>query len=213
MNQAPANKKSHPLLLALCLIIGACLGYGVPRLLTEKETTLGSLPSLPDGPQSLGEEAGEVVDLRSGFREYPIGEVEKNHMRIAAVWLPPVTMEGQDPISGQDVIHLEADVASTRGNPNGFGLGEWVPYLTVNYEIAKADGTVVKKGEFQAMVAADGPHYGATLQMPGPGLYRVKYSLKPPSFKGFGRHCDKLTGVAGWWKPFEVNFDWKYQRP
>jgi periplasmic iron binding protein len=50
-----------------------------------------------------------------GFREYPIGdELLREHMRIAAVWLPPIAMEGMPEMSAVgDVIHLEADIHAT----------------------------------------------------------------------------------------------------
>jgi len=131
-------------------------------------------------------------------------------MRIAALWLPPVTMEGMAPPMGEHVLHLECDVASLRENPNGFALGEWVPYLALGYEILRGD-KLITSGRLHPMVAKDGPHYGATIQMPGPGKYRLRYSLKPPKVNGFGRHTDPITGVAPWWKPFRLEFDWDYQ--
>src|SRR6516162_996095 len=93
----------------------------------------------------------------AGFREYPIGdEVERNFMRIAAVWLPPVAMDGSG-IGGSDVIHLEADVKAIEGNPHGFALGEFVPYLRVSYAIVpEGGGEPVQAGVLMPMVAADG---------------------------------------------------------
>ena len=81
----------------------------------------------------------------AGFREYPIGdEVEKNQMLIAAVWLPPVQMEGMEDPTSSNLIHLEADIHATEGNRNGFAKDEFVPYLVVDYTIVamdeKADG-------------------------------------------------------------------------
>ena len=203
----------------LGLLIGLGIGIGAAQYWTKSapksidaNNVEEKLPDLPPAPDDLGGPT-DGSDEAVGFREYPIGEEEKNSMRIAAVWLPPVIMEGQDPLTGQDVLHLEADVAATRGNANGFGLGEWVPYLRIKYEIKDKNGNVVKKGLFQPMVAGDGPHYGTTLQMPGPGDYQLTYFIEPPSVSGFGRHCDKMTGVAEWWKPFQVTFAWKYTRP
>ena len=143
--------------------------------------------------------------------EYPIGETEHSGMHIAAVWLPPVQMEGMDLPQDADVIHLEADIHASEGNVNGFGRGAWMPYLTVRYEIIPLDtGKEPVRGEFMPMVAKDGPHYGATLQMPGPGKYRLIYELEPPSSNGFGRHSDPITGVAPWWEPFRVEFEFDY---
>jgi uncharacterized protein involved in high-affinity Fe2+ transport len=150
----------------------------------------------------------------AGFREYPIGdEVERNFMRIAAVWLPPVAMDGSG-IGGSDVIHLEADVKAIEGNPHGFALGEFVPYLRVSYAIVpEGGGEPVQAGVLMPMVAADGLHYGASVSMPAAGQYRLTYKFDPPSAGGLGRHSDPATGVAPWWPPFEVAFDWDYAGP
>jgi uncharacterized protein involved in high-affinity Fe2+ transport len=150
------------------------------------------------------------------FREYPIGdEVLKNHMRIAAVWLPPVAMEGMPALSaGGDVIHLEADIHATEGNPNGFAKDEFVPYLKIHYTITSSgDGTPLQQGELMPMIARDGLHYGASLTMSKAGTYRLSYAIEPPSAGGLGRHSDPVTGVSPWWEPFEVSFDWDYPGP
>ncbi len=145
------------------------------------------------------------------FREFPIGDpVKKNAMRVTAVWLPPVTMDHGEPLTGENVIHLECDVAGDRKNPNGFGLGEWIPYLTVKYTITPAGGGEPLSGTFHPMVAKDGPHYGASIRMPGKGRYRLRYELRPPSENGFGRHTDPVTGVDPWWEPFTVEWDWNF---
>jgi uncharacterized protein involved in high-affinity Fe2+ transport len=159
-----------------------------------------------------------VVRQPAGFREYPIGdEAQKNGMLIKAVWLPPVQMEGMAPSTSAKVIHLEADVHATEGNRNGFAKDEFVPYLVVDYSIVPADkkavGTTLTPigGRLTPMVARDGWHYGATIEMPGPGRYTLTYALKPPSAAGAGRHVDAATGVDPWWKPFEVSFDWEFE--
>jgi uncharacterized protein involved in high-affinity Fe2+ transport len=159
----------------------------------------------------------------AGFREYPIGdEVLKNHMRIAAVWLPPVAMEGMPAMPAGDVIHLEADIHATEGNLNGFAKDEFVPYLKIHYTITPNDGGTplqqgdlapMVKGELMPMIARDGLHYGASLSMPRAGMYRLTYAIEPPSAGGLGRHSDPVTGVSPWWEPFEVSFDWDYPGP
>jgi uncharacterized protein involved in high-affinity Fe2+ transport len=153
----------------------------------------------------------------AGFREYPIGEeVEKNQIRIAAVWLPPIQMDGlPDPSS--TMIHLEADIHATDGNPNGFAKDEFVPYLKVHYTIRPQDGGspagAPPPGPMMPMVARDGLHYGATIEMPKAGRYQLTYRIEPPDQGGLGRHSDAVTGVAPWWPPFEVTFDWDYPGP
>ncbi len=171
----------------------------------------GPTPKQPPSPTATVPAANPA---KGNFREYPIGdEVEKNGMRVAAVWLPPIQMDGRG-TGGSDVIHLEADVKATEGNPHGFALGEFVPYLKIAYEIAPADGGGgVQKGDLMPMVAADGLHYGASVAMPRSGAYRLTYRIEPPSAGGLGRHSDALTGVAPWWAPFDVAFDWDYPGP
>ena len=151
----------------------------------------------------------------ASFREYPIGdEVERNQMRIAAVWLPPVQMEGMPGPASSDLIHIEADIHATEGNPNGFAKDEFVPYLEIHYTITAADGgKVIDQGPLMPMVARDGPHYGASLTLPKAGAYRLTYAIEPPSAGGLGRHSDPVTGVAPWWEPFEVTFDWDFPGP
>lgn len=150
------------------------------------------------------------------FREYPIGDsVETNAMEIAAVWLPPVKMDNEQELDdlkkrkeGQD-IHLEADIHAIEGNENGFGAGEWIPYLKVDYTLIREDGHKIA-GEFAPMVAKDGPHYGAQVFVPF-GKYRLTYRISPPAVNGFGRHTDPTTGVAEWWKPFVVSWEFEFR--
>ncbi len=149
---------------------------------------------------------------QGNFREYPIGtEVEKNAMWIVAVWMPPVGMDG-NAMAGSDIIHLEADVKATDENRNGFAKGEFIPYLKIAYEIKPAKGgEAIRKGELLPMVASDGFHYGASIAMPNAGEFTLSYTIQPPSAGGLGRHSDPVTGVAPWWEPFTVTFDWDYQ--
>ena len=155
----------------------------------------------------------------AGFREYPIGdEVEKNQMLIKAVWLPPVQMEGMESPATSNLIHLEADIHATEGNRNGFAKDEFIPYLVVDYTIVRVDGNANGrpiapiKHSLTPMVARDGLHYGATIERPANGHYKLTYTIQPPSAGGLGRHVDPATGVAPWWKPFEVSFDWDFHQ-
>jgi len=144
--------------------------------------------------------------------EFPIGEpVQRNGMEIGAVYLQPVMMEPMLPgMSGQSDVHLEADVRAMKGNANGFGPGEWVPYLGITYRLQKLGSDWEQVGPFMPMVASDGPHYGANVKLDGPGKYRLTYRFDPPPYQGFYRHTDKETGVAAWWAPFEVSWDLTY---
>lgn len=112
-------------------------------------------------------------------------------------------------VGGSDLIHLEADVKATEGNPNGFALGEFVPYLKITYTITTSDGVMIDKGLLRPMIASDGLHYGANIAMPKPGNFRLTYTIEPPSTGGLGRHSDKATGVAPWWQTFDAVFVWE----
>jgi uncharacterized protein involved in high-affinity Fe2+ transport len=176
----------------------------------------GRSTSASTSPETLAPAPVSPTIKRAGFREYPIGdEVLRDHMRIAAVWLPPIAMEGMPAMSaGGDVIHLEADIHATEGNPHGFAKDEFVPYLKIRYVVSPAGGgAAIHRGELSPMVARDGLHYCASLAMPKAGAYRLTYNVEPPSAGGLGRHSDPITGVAPWWKPFEVSFDWDYPGP
>lgn len=146
--------------------------------------------------------------------EYPIGAPQqRNGMEISAVYLQPVTMEPEGMMKKTEEadIHIEADIRALADNPNGFEEGAWIPYLTVKFEIAKIGGTQKTSGVFMPMVANDGPHYGDNVKLFGPGKYRVKYTILPPSAEShFGRHTDRLTGVRPWFKPFDVEYEFTY---
>ena len=60
------------------------------------------------------------------------------------------------------------------------------------------------------MVANDGPHYGDNIKLNGYGKYRVTYRISPPTPNQMARHIDKETGVAPWFAPFEVSWDFDY---
>jgi uncharacterized protein involved in high-affinity Fe2+ transport len=148
------------------------------------------------------------------IKEYPIDAVGKNinGMNIAAVYLLPIDMEprGSDLPASQADIHLEADIHAIPGNKNGFGAGEWIPHLTVSYDLVNLDTGATKKGTFMPMVAKDGPHYGANVKMMGAGNYKVAFHVDNPSKQGFGRHTDTASGVGKWFQAFSVDYKFKF---
>ena len=153
-----------------------------------------------------------VFSLHAQAAETPIGQaVEKNGMEIGAVYLQPVMMEPMLPNdAGPADIHLEADVHAVKNNPNGFGVGEWIPFLQVAYHLAKTDSSWSQTGILMPMVANDGPHYGLNVKLNGPGKYHLTFHFNPPPYSGFARHVDKETGVGKWWAPFDVSWDFTY---
>jgi uncharacterized protein involved in high-affinity Fe2+ transport len=147
-------------------------------------------------------------------QEHPIGdEVIKNHIQFAAVWLESVGMDGRPIAEGKGLIHLEADVRSTADNPQGFAKDEFIPYLKMRFKLLRAgESKPIQVGELLPMIASDGLHYGANIDRPDPGDYQLTYEVEPPSVGGLGRHSDPLTGVAAWWQPFSVSFDWHLEK-
>ena len=148
--------------------------------------------------------------------EYPIGvPQQKAGMEIAAVYLQSIEMEPEGMMrkASESDIHIEADIHALANNPNGFEEGAGIPYLLVKYEVAKIGDSYTVAGDFMAMVANDGPHYGENIKLAGPGKYKVKYTILPPSANPhahFGRHTDRATGVRPWFKPFEVEYEFTY---
>ncbi len=148
-------------------------------------------------------------------KEIPIGAPQTQAgMNIGAVYLQPIEMEPEGIMRAarDSDVHLEADIKAAKGNSNGFAEGDWIPYLVVNYELTR-EGGPTQKGAFMPMVANDGPHYGDNVKLSGPGKYRLKLVIEPPSANAhahFGRHVDKETGVGEWFKPVTVEFEFPY---
>jgi uncharacterized protein involved in high-affinity Fe2+ transport len=149
-------------------------------------------------------------------KEYPIGTPKTtNGMEIGAVYLQPIEMDppGMMRDAKDSDVHLESDIKGAKGNPNGFGEGDWIPYLAVTYTLKKEGSTETRSGDFMPMVANDGPHYGDNVKLMGPGKYSLHLTIAPPSENAhahFGRHVDKETGVGPWFKTFSVDYDFTY---
>ncbi|MFJ8247915.1 iron transporter [Peribacillus asahii] len=141
------------------------------------------------------EKAGEDVT---------IGEINKNGMEIHAVYMPhsvevaPVEHGGKE-----GNIHLEADIHATKDNSFGFHEGEWIPYLTINYEIRNLDtNKVIEKGQLYPMVAGD-PHYASNVHIPQSGNYELTYKISAPDL---ARHAEDVKGFYE-----HMTFKWKFK--
>jgi uncharacterized protein involved in high-affinity Fe2+ transport len=158
--------------------------------------------------------AGSVAEAQA--LEYPIGEPAiAGGMEVAAVYLQPIEMDppGMMREAAESDIHLEADIHAVADNPNGFAEGDWMPHLVLNYELTRLDSGERIAGELMPMVASDGPHYGDNVKLMGLGLYRLVLTVAPPSANAhahFGRHTDKETGVAPWFEPFTVEYEFTF---
>jgi uncharacterized protein involved in high-affinity Fe2+ transport len=150
----------------------------------------------------------------AGFTEYPVGDpLSLPPLEVAAVYFQPVDMEpaGMGLSAAESDMHLEADISAGE-NDLGYGVGDFVPNLTVDYSITREDGTVASEGTFMPMNASDGPHYGANVALPDAGTYKVKFEISPPDSNGHVLHVDKETGVTGkyWTTPIVAEWDFDY---
>lgn len=171
----------------------------------------------------------------AGFEEFPIaldGSVDPKSadyveevdlteapLHVAAVYFQPVDMEPVDLLGDATKentnIHLEADIHWNE-NGYGFGVGDWVPYLTVEYQIvSETTGDVaVDWAAFMVMSADDGAHYGANVKLPTSDTYTLRFRIHNPSENGYLLHVDEETGVpehSFWADPIVVEFvHWDY---
>jgi len=155
-----------------------------------------------------------LAALPAAAKEYPIGKpVKQAGMEIGTVYLQPIEMEpaGMMRPAADSDVHLEADIKALAKNKNGFADGEWVPSLSVRYELQKVGTTDKISGPMMMMVADDGPHYGDNVKLAGPGKYQLTVFIAPPGpDQHFGRHVDKETGVGPWFQPFEVKQEFTF---
>jgi uncharacterized protein involved in high-affinity Fe2+ transport len=163
----------------------------------------------PQSTVAPGEEAG--------FEEFPLGDDHLlGPLNVAGVYFQPVDMVPASaglPASQAD-IHIEADISAAEGNNLGYGVGDFVPNLTVKYEITQKSGWK-SEGTFMPMNASDGPHYGANIKLNGIGEYNVKFIIQNPEAQGYVLHVDSTTGVPGrfWTQPLVAEWDVAYPGP
>ena len=141
------------------------------------------------------EQAAEPAD--AGFTEFPIFEDEEvGFMNVSAVYFQPVPMSNGNENIEDFNIHLECDVSALE-NDLGYGLGDWVPYLTVDYDVVGSDGQSAAAGTFMVMSASDGPHYGANVKLDKADTYSVTFTFHNPEENGYLVHIDAETGPGG----------------
>ena len=154
--------------------------------------------------ETKGADDSSSSDSGAGFEEI---QVDENHsdqevgpLTVNAVYFQPIDMEP----SGMGLKAAEL----------GYGKGDFVPDLTVNYEIINnANNETVGSGTFMQMNASDGPHYGANVKLDEAGSYKLVLKIESPEKKGWMLHVDPETGVKGrfWTEPLEVTFpEWNY---
>lgn len=160
------------------------------------------------------EHAGHVDPKEAaGFEEFPIGDdKELGPLNVAAVYFQPVDMSptGSALSKEESDMHIEADITA-RKNDLGYGVGDFVPYLTIAYEIEDQNGNI-SKGNFMPMNASDGPHYGTNVKFGKAGKYKVRFIISNPEAQGYLLHVDKETGVKGkfWTEPLVAEWEFDF---
>ncbi|HCJ41995.1 iron transporter [uncultured Ruminococcus sp.] len=185
---------------------------------SSAETTAAAESEKSEGTDAVVEDTPAAADdAAAGFTEYPIFEdQEVGFLNVSAVYFQPVPMSGgNEKVDGFN-IHLEADVSALE-NDLGFGVGDWVPYMTVDYKITGSDGNVAADGTFMVMSASDGPHYGANVALPDADTYSIEFQFHNPEENGYLLHTDAETGPGGNFDEYfkdgnlKVTFDgWDY---
>ncbi|WP_103063678.1 iron transporter [Actinomyces qiguomingii] len=174
-----------------------------------------------DAATQAAADSGDDAGNEAGFEEFSVNESQEDQeaegqISVNLVYFRPVDMEPAGaaglPASQAD-LHLEADVTALADNTLGYGAGDFVPGLTVDYSIARADGSgEVVEGTFMQMNASDGPHYGGNIALGDAGQYKVTITIHSPEENGWVLHTDPDTGVKGrfWTEPIELTWDWDY---
>lgn len=154
--------------------------------------------------------------------EFYIGEpVVKEGMQIVPNYLVGIEMDRHPHGMAMDknAIHLEVDVHATKDETHGFAEDAWIPYLRIKYKLIRLGNTTgvggigskfETSGELYPMTAKDGPHYANNVKFGAAGLYRLTYTIEPPSSNGFIRHIDAASGVPAWWAPITASWNFNY---
>lgn len=200
---------------ALALLLAGSLGLGACGAQTSTSSAKSDTSSSQKSDAKSDNKSSSTSD-GAGFEEFPIGDdKEVGPLNVAMVYFQPVDMEpaGMGLSAAESSFHLEADIHALANNDLGYAKGDFVPDLTVSYEIInKSTNETAASGTFMQMNADDGPHYGGNVKLDQAGSYTVKLSIASPAEKGWALHVDKETGVKGkfWTTPLEVSYDWDY---
>ena len=179
-----------------------------------------TVSSVVEETEATVEESEAAAEAAAGFEEVPIWEDEEAigkdgnpFLNVSGVYFQPVPMTGGNENFEDYDMHFEADVSAMENNL-GFGLGDWVPYMTVSYEIIGSDGNVAAEGTFMPMSASDGPHYGQNIKLPNADTYSVHLHFDMDE-NTYLIHTDDETGPGGLIAdvfPFDLELEdvWEY---
>ena len=200
------KKRTVAAIIAAVLAMSALVGCGGSTAASstdaaaETEATEETEVTEEAVAADVTEETADAAADGAGFTEYPIFEDQAlDFINLSAVYFQsvPMTDSEQQNYAAEDYdIHLEADI-SALDNKLGYGVGDWIPYLTVDYAIVNsADKSEVTSGTFMPMAASDGPHYGNNIKL-DPGTYDITFTIHSPGENGYLIHSDAETGPGG----------------
>ena len=205
------KKRTLSLILMASLVVAAMTGCGnkagnnssAPAGTTSSKSAsnmqASSAASTASNSTSSTDEvkAAAAPDEQAGFTEIPIFENQKvDFLNVSAVYFQPVPMApGQEDIKDFN-LHLECDISALE-NDLGYGVGDWVPYLTIDYKVIGSDKKVAAEGTFMEMSASDGPHYGVNLKLDKADTYSLEFTIHSPAERGYLIHSDSETGPGG----------------
>ena len=190
-------KKALSLILAMVMVFALVACGGNNASTTQQSDAAPAADATQQQSTTATVETTPAADPEGGFEEFPIWEdAELGFLNVSGVYFQPVPMSnGNENYEDYD-LHFEADVAAME-NDLGYGAGDWVPYMTVDFELTgKSSGEVIS-GTFMPMNADDGPHYGANIKMPTADTYSVKLTFHSPEENGYLIHLDGETGPGG----------------
>lgn len=208
-------KKSSKLSALLAAFVAAMMSVSLAAC-DNSDNASKAADSAGTTSGEVEEATGKEEDSGAGFEEIPIGEdQEVGPLNVAAVYFQPIDMEpaGMGLSAAESNLHLEADIHALKDNKLGYGEGDFIPKLTVDYVIQdKNDPNNKQEGTFMEMNASDGPHYGGNVKLDKDGEYTLTFKIHSPAENGWMLHVDKETGVEGhfWTEPLEATFDWDY---
>lgn len=115
--------------LALAGTLAACSNNSSSSSSEKPAGPASASASADSGAAAPGEDAG--------FEEQPLGDdVHVGPLVVGGVYFQPVDMEPEvGTPAAESSMHIEADISAAADNKLGFGAGDFIPGLTVDYTI------------------------------------------------------------------------------
>lgn len=120
--------------LALAGTLAACSNNSSSSSSEKPAGPASASASADSGAAAPGEDAG--------FEEQPLGDdVHVGPLVVGGVYFQPVDMEPEvGTPAAESSMHIEADISAAADNKLGYGAGDFIPGLTVDYTIKDKSG-------------------------------------------------------------------------